>query len=115
MRRAVREDLARAPRRPPRAGYSRAAGAVAGDRTEVDHRQRARARQRPALGRQRGAYRSTRPYGRAAASAASGPIAAVHRTESASAPGSLPTPGPVVATYPVIGAAIAAPVPGAWC
>ena len=34
-----------------------------------------------------GSYRSTRPYGRAAATAAPGPTATVQRTDSASAPG----------------------------
>ncbi len=37
-----------------------------------------------------GTYRSTRPNGRAAATAAPGPTATVQRTESASAPGCAP-------------------------
>jgi hypothetical protein len=40
------------------------------------------------------AYRSTRPYGRAAARAAPGPIADVHRTASANAPGWAPQERP---------------------
>ena len=37
-----------------------------------------------------GSYRSTRPNGRAAATAAPGPTATVQRTDSASAPGTAP-------------------------
>lgn len=37
-----------------------------------------------------GAYRSTRPNGRAAATAAPGPTATEQRTDSASAPGTVP-------------------------
>ena len=78
-------------RRPPRRLPGRACRVVAADRAEVDDAQHAGAEQFARVRRAAaGAYRSTRPNGRAAATAAPVPTATVQRTDSASEPGTAP-------------------------